>query len=36
MTVASLKNVFGFGVQWILAILAPSGTGFPFAGKPDW
>src|SRR5262245_28692567 len=28
--VASLNNGFAFGVQWIFAILAPSGTGLPF------
>src|ERR1051325_11551251 len=34
--VASGLNWFCFGVQCTLAIFAPSGTGFPLAGKPAW
>jgi hypothetical protein len=34
-TVAVGKNWFFSGAQWIFAILAPSGAGLPFAGKPD-
>src|SRR5687767_15127416 len=33
-TVTFGKNSLIFGCQWILAILAPSGKGWPFSGIP--
>ena len=35
-TIALGKVSSFFGFQWIFAIRAPSGTGFPLAGMPDW